>query len=193
MLRKIDLRQIVHDHYRTLRDNRTEGRWVDRLLFLGVPALVAGLSLLLRIRLGDTGALLGGVSILGGFLFALLIVQLQMAGETAQRAETEAGSGVRKRLLRRRVLLQEVSANVAYAALASVTCTVLLGVGQFTLPERKVSIFSPVSDAHQPAWFTFLAVFALVHLVLTLLMVLKRTYSVLSRELDHAAVDPSRD
>jgi hypothetical protein len=182
MFNKVDIRRIVRDHYSTLYDNRSGGRWVDYLLFLVVPAGVSGAIAGLGGRLRDTGPLLAGIAVFAGLMFALLIVLLQIAFDLGARSESE---GTSDRLLDRVRMLRQVVPNVAYSVLISVGATVILAVGQFTLPDRQL----PTDPAPvQPLWFSLIATAGLAHLLLTLLMVLKRTYTVLQRELDFTSV-----
>jgi hypothetical protein len=144
------------------------------------------------VRLGETGALLTAVSVLGGFLFALLIVVLQMSAEAASR--TEESSDVQPRILRRVKILREVSANVAYSALVSITATTSLVIGDLVLSHpRAPHPGDVVAMPEQPAWISAVSLFLLSHLSLTLLMVLRRTYAITQRELDFASVPQDRD
>lgn len=194
MLRKVDVRDIILAHYRTLYDNRLgrASRTKDVLLFAGIPALSALVLTVAGVRLGETGALLAAVSILGGFLFALLILILEMSSDAAARAEEDGEPS--PRTLRRVKVLREVSANVAYSVLISVLTTASLAVGDFLLPPtRAPQPGGLIKNAEQPAWISGISIFLLIHLGLTLLMVLRRTYAIAQRELDFASVRRDRD
>lgn len=193
MLVKIDVRDIICSHYGTLYDNRRERpSRTDVLVFLVLPALISIAATALGVRLGETGALLAAVSVLGGFLFALLIVVLQMSAEAASR--TEESSDVQPRILRRVKILREVSANVAYSALVSITATTSLVIGDLVLSHpRAPRPGDVVAMPEQPAWISAVSLFLLSHLSLTLLMVLRRTYAITQRELDFASVPQDRD
>lgn len=93
MSHKIDVSEIIRAHYRTLYDNHF-GRpsRVDLLVFFVLPLVVAVTATIAGARLGAAaGSLLGAVSILGGFLFALLVLVLQMSADAAARTEEENG------------------------------------------------------------------------------------------------------
>jgi hypothetical protein len=193
MSRKIDVSEIIRAHYRTLYDNR-HGRLsrVDLLLFFVLPLIVAVTATVAGARLGAAGSLLGAVSILGGFLFALLVLVLQMSADAAARTEEENGPS--PRILRRVKVLREVSANVAYSVLASILTTISLVVGDLVLvPSTSPRLEDLGQNSQQPAWISAVSIFLLSHLALTLLMVLRRVFSVTQRELDFAAVHEGRD
>jgi sterol desaturase/sphingolipid hydroxylase (fatty acid hydroxylase superfamily) len=171
VLRKIDVRDIVIAHYRTLRDNRTSRSSLkDVLLFFLFPALLASAYTAAGLRLGKAEALLAAVSIVGAFLFALLILVLQMSADAA--AQTEEIGKPSSRTLRRIEVLRQLSANVAYAVLVSVLTTTSLAIGNTLLPSsRAPQPGELVKDPEQPWWISGISVFLLIHLVLTLLMV----------------------
>jgi hypothetical protein len=194
VLRKIDVRDIVLSHYKSLRDNRLEhpSRIKDALIFYAFPALVAAILTVVGLRLGKTEALLAAVAILGAFLFALLILVLQMSADAA--AATEEDRMPSSRTLKRVKVLRELSANVAYSVLVSVLTTASLAIGNVSLPPTRAPVpGSLVKDPQQPWWISGISVFLLLHLSLTLLMILKRTFVLTQRELDFASVRKDRD
>ena len=94
----------------------------------------------------------------------------------AARAEDEVGAtpSIRGRVK----FLSEVKANVAYATTVALLLTMGLAVGEFASDNVK----NP-----SPRTTTALVVAVLVHLLLTLLMVVRRTYRLISDELIIAA------
>lgn len=125
-------------------------------------------------RVHAIGNLLTAVAVFAGFLFALMLQLLDAAVDGSGQSEKPARAGRRVRFLR------EVTANVTYAALVAVVIVVLLGGAELTT--------SP-GPSGQPAWFSLIVFAALLHLVVTVLMVLKRAYGVTHRELDYAATN----
>lgn len=188
---KIDIREIVRDHYATLYDNRTgKSRGADLALVLGVPVLASVGALVADLGLASTGGLLAAASVIGGLFFALMIMVLQMAADTAARAETE---GIEARLLRRVKILREVAANVSYSVVIAILAVVVLAWGEFVAPEGLAPVPGErIPENNLPMWFTAVVLFILTHFIITLLMVLKRTFGVIRRELDLASVPPSR-
>jgi len=83
-----------------------------------------------------------------------------MAGQAAERTETQPVE-VSERTLSRLRVLRQTSANVAYSVLVSVLATALFTVGLLTLPDKVPGI---ESTPHQPSWFTFTAAIVLTHL-----------------------------
>jgi hypothetical protein len=193
VLRKIDVREIIFAHYRTLRDNRlARPSLKDVLLFFAFPALLAAIFTIAGLRLGKAEALLAAVSILGAFLFALLILVLQMSADAAARTEEDHGPS--SRILRRVKVLRQLSANVAYSVLVSVLTTASLAIGNIVLPSSRAPRPGDlVKEPEQPWWISGISLFLLAHLALTLLMVLRRTYAMTKQELDFASVRKDRD
>jgi len=193
VLRKIDIRVIVFAHYRTLRDNRvSRPSLTDVLVFFLFPALLSTAATVAGLRLGKAEALLAAVSIIGAFLFALLILMLQMSADAA--AQTEEDGKPSSRILRRVRVLRQLSANVAYSVLVSVIATASLAIGNLLLPSSRAPRPGDlVKEPQQPWWISSVTFFLLGHLVLTLLMVLRRTYAMTTQELDFASVRHDRD
>lgn len=192
VLNKINVRPIYQAHLRTLFNNRTERpSRADRALFFGLPVLLATVLVAVGVRASDTSGLLGVVAFLGGFLFALLILVLEMAAGTA--ADTE-DHGVRARTLRRVVVLRELSSNVSYGVLLCIGTTAVLAVGTFT-GDAVATDAAPGggTQVQQPWWYTGVMLAALAHLGLTLLMILKRLFTVINRELDLASVPAGQE
>lgn len=190
MTAKIDVRDVVRDHYRSYYRNDTGGRSVaDLVVFFAVPVAVAAGVAVTGVRLGETAGLMAGVSILGGFLFALLLLMLSASSDLAARVEA---GGMDRRTPRRVRVLKEIAANVAYAVLAAIVATTLLVVGEFTSFRMPPEAQGIPGEIRQPGWFTFATVAMLLHLLGTLLMVLKRTYSLIYGELTKASVPPDR-
>lgn len=155
-------------------------------MFLFGPIILAAAGVLVGANLESAEALLAAVAILAGLLFSLLIMLLSMANAVAMRAETD---GLDERIRRRVRVLKEISANVAYSVLVAVACTVLLTAGQISLPKASNALTGVLQH---PIWFSFFSLVALTHLLLTLIMIVKRTYLLLAGELEFAGVPSTR-
>jgi hypothetical protein len=164
MLGKIDVRDIVRDHFRTLVEYRT-GRpsRPDYMLFLVGPAIAATLLHVAGVRLSDAAitVFITAISILAGLLFNVLV----LIHTVAERFESPVGEKDGRRLL------HEVYSNIAYAILVCLISLIPLGTLTLTrsYPARDVA--------------DILSMFLTIHLFLTLLMVLKRLHALLSHEL----------
>lgn len=75
MLEKVDIRDVVRDHFRTLVSYNTQRPSVlDYLLFYGIPGGISAIAIWSCIQLSDNAInlLINALAILKGFLFNLL-------------------------------------------------------------------------------------------------------------------------
>lgn len=152
---------IIADHLDTFRNAGTGKRdfW-DFSVQFGLPTGIAIMSAVVGYRATDIGAFLGGVAVFAALLFALVVFVFQLR-ITAGNDPVASG---RKILLR---LLDELFANVSYAVLVGLLTT-CLGI---------VAIWVGHEENGSPVWVSCLLVGTVVHLVLTILMCLKRINS----------------
>jgi hypothetical protein len=164
MLDKIDVRDILKDHCRTMvlyDSGKTSIE--DILLFFCLPILISVAALWLGILLTDpaVNVLITAISILGGLLFNLLVLIYTVA----ERFAPPTGKKDAQQFLR------EVYSNIAYAILMCILCLIpLIGL---VINERP----------HIELILNAIAIALCVHLTLTLLMILKRLHTLLSLEL----------
>lgn len=167
MLDKIDVRQIVLEHIRTLNHAKTQRlRPADLLLFFGLPLFVAAAAALFvgPISNGVVGVMATVHAILGGLMFNLLIVIY----EVLRRAHSTGGEAAREKRAR---LLAESYRNIAFLVLTSVGILVLL-LGAAVTGEGIAGTIISGTVYYLSAMF-----------VLTLLMVLKRVHILLGEEI----------
>lgn len=163
MLAKIDVRDIVHDHFATLVDYSSGRRsGSDYVLFLVLPAAVTALLLYLRICLSEAAVnvLITALSIFAGLLFNLLVLIDGLADRKSPPTTAEDA----------RQMLKSVYANIAYCVLISLVTLVPLCISALTN--------NPIANLVTSG----LVYFLLGHFLLTLLMVLKRIHALLSHE-----------
>jgi hypothetical protein len=170
MFGKIDVRDILRDHFRTMVDYSTGRSSVaDISLFLLLPVATA-------IGLDQAGVLIDGravsvlitaVSILGGLLFNVLVLIHTVAARFV--APTGQRDGNR--------FLSEIYSNIAYAILL---CLVTL---------VPLALLAMASTPWLLRALSVAAVFLLVHLLLTLLMILKRLHALLRLEIGRPRVE----
>lgn len=185
MTSKIDVRQIVLDHFRTLRRHgKKRAAPGDVTLFYILPlvvvlALVLGLGL--RVSESLANALFTGVAIFAGLLFN---VQLLVYDNIRHIRFTEDELPAVTDLRRKR--FKELYSNVSYAILVCLLIMVLVLLFNFTFEggwlkgvrHRLEGWLDPITVGVQ---FLVLAVAA--HFVLTMFMVLKRVHLLLSKEM----------
>jgi hypothetical protein len=160
---KIDVRDIVRDHFATLVDYETGRRsFSDHVLFVVVPLVGSGVLLLLGIDLSETAVnvLITALSIFAGLLFNLLV----LLDSLADRKQAPTGDSDA------RLMMKGIYANTAYAVLIALLTLVPLCL--FTLTQNcTVRVVT-----------SGLSYFLIGHFLLTLLMVLKRIHALLSHE-----------
>ena len=169
MLDKVNITKIVRDHLGTFKDNSTRKyRPLDFLLFFLVPLLVAAgfVAILGTLPTNLIGVIATSLSIFTALLLNLLL----LAYNIVRNSESPSDEGIREM---REKLFHEIFSNIAFAVLVA-----LVTVG-------SVLIFGVVSDCA-----SMLAIYILSAVIyylgtlflLTLLMLLKRVYALLSNE-----------
>jgi hypothetical protein len=163
MLVKIDIRDIVSDHLKTLTNFNTGKRSVgDVLLFFVVPlGLGIGLATLdFRLNATTANGLITALAVFAGLLFNLLVLVHGLL-----RAATDT-----PRFKEERQLIREIYANISFAILISLGAIIVLLACLFPGPRW--------------AWITgsIAAYFLIGNFLLTLLMVLRRVHTVLKLE-----------
>lgn len=162
--------ELCQAHLKTLYDARTNKRSTrDILEQVGIPLSVGGIAALAGWDFSATDALIGGTSLFAAFLFGLTI---QLLGNAENLAETGARPGLETS--RRIRLLEELTANAAWASLVSLGAATLL-----TLHAVAVS-------GSSPRWLSGVIAGVLTHLVIVILMVLKRVFFRTRERLVHA-------
>ncbi len=162
MFGKVDIRDILRDHFRTLVSYDSKRPHVgDYILFYVVPLAAVAVAVWRHFVLseGAVGVLMGAVAILAGLLFNLLVL---IHGFSRTTGPTTPEDG--------KQLLSETYANIAYATLVALLSLVPL---------------SYLANGHGP-WTRIangLSLYLLLHLGLTLLLILKRIHALISHEL----------
>lgn len=168
---KADPSRIVGAHYRALIDVRTgKARKEDYGWFIGLPVL-AGVGLGLgdvQLATSASVGLLTAVGILSALLFGLM---LQLGDRAAEFADSRPAPG--SRTSERATFLEEITASAGYGSLVAIAAAILFVVASIShgATLRVVSAFG-------------LAVG--VHLILTLMMVMKRAFALTLSNLNRA-------
>ncbi|MGW0482642.1 hypothetical protein [Nonomuraea sp. NPDC003214] len=154
-LGRLGLRDIVADHLDTLYEIDHNGAHKksksDYLVFFGIPGTIFLVALLCSWKFKGTEELLAGVSILTALLFGLL-VQVFTLGLKATNERVA-------------VLLDEMRSNISYACGVGLLLSTLLMI---------TAAFELGGDAGAPSYISASISALFSHLVLTLLMVIKR-------------------
>ena len=168
---KIDPRSIIRAHRATYVDARTGRRRVgDILLMEGLPAAVLVAMLVLSVEL--TRAMAVGLLTVTGLLSALLFgVMLQVSERAMDWSDSrpEPGPGTSSHA----IYLEELAANAGYASLTAIFAAIAYVAASVTKGwPLKVS--------------TAIGVALGLHLVLVLLMVMRRVFALTRERLNRA-------
>jgi hypothetical protein len=166
-LGRLGLGDLVKDHLNTLYEfdaqNQGQNSWVDIFVFYIVPIFAGLLCWTTGARLYVSDALVGGISILTGFLFGLLIHIFSIGIKVADDARYGSGDKLP-------ILIDELRANVSYACGVGLFITLMLIT--FVAFIKPTDLESGLNSAMTGIFFSLFA-----HLVLTLLMVIRRVRS----------------
>ncbi len=179
MIAKIDVRKIVFTHFASLIDGKGKKQWGDWLLFLGIPVACSLLMIVKKsIWVLNNDSLTTFVN-LGSIFTALFISVLMLVFDQMQKTDDKlkalANEGSkdivhRDGLYARLALMKEVVANIAYSVVVSILL-VFTALGCQFLGNTHVLtqlFFAPIS------------IFLITNLLLTALMIIKRTYILVS-------------
>lgn len=168
---KINIAPVILAHLRTLRDYRFGNRvsYSDLFVFFIIPIIAAALliSIGFGYRVDAVSAFLNAFSVLTGLLLNLLVLVFTLAS---------AAAPMNMDIQKRKVLLTEIFANVCFCVLIaiSVVCTALV----------SLSYMRSSSGAVTGRAATFLLTLLTSNFVLTLLMIIKRMFVLLNKEIE---------
>lgn len=168
---KADPQKIIRAQWHTYIDVRSgRTRWQDHLLLEGVPVAVLAGCLALDVRLGSAAS--AGLLTVSGLLSVYLFgVVVQMAGRAMDFADSRPVPGPDTSA--HAIYVEELAANASYASLVCITAAVA-----FVVASIGTHWVLRVSSA------IGLAIGA--HLVLVLMMVMKRVFSLTQQQLNRA-------
>lgn len=169
---KIDFRQIIIDHFSTLRDDRS-GRLslFDIFVFFIIPICLGIAAWRCKLTF-DRDVYNVAITFFGIFVALLLNVQVAIFGIFQRKPEAPVDARLmtkfETRLATRKSLLSELNANLSY--LCFVCCIALVVfISFYTLKENR-----PVS--------TGITLLLFSHFLVTLLMTVKRTHILFQQE-----------
>ncbi|WP_255788090.1 hypothetical protein [Mycobacteroides abscessus] len=161
MTSKASVAPAVLAHFRTLRDDRTGGlRVFDFVLFLGMPTVTALVVWAVDFRMGDIASLLAALAVFTALLFGLVIFVFQLRVQL----RSEGHDQDRPKLA---LLIDETFANVTYSVI----------VGLLTTCVGVVAAALATKDQGAPVVLSAVLSGLLLHLILTILMCLKRIHA----------------
>jgi hypothetical protein len=170
---KIDPSPIIADHFKTLRDARSNRiSLLDLVTFYFLPAVAAGT--VFEYRVTFTSDVFGqSIAVFAIFSALLFSVQVALFGIfTKRRSDVDEYREAfeARRLAARRELIKETNSNISYLIFFSAfSVTVFIGAFAVRLTDK---VEAPI------------AVFLYLHFMLTLLMIIKRVHALFDKEYD---------
>lgn len=169
---KIDVRQIVGDHFSTLKDVRTKRLSVSDLAIFYVIPTLAGLGAFLVKMPLDRDVYNAAITFFGIFIALLLNVQVAIFGIFQRKwlppSDKKLMSIFAERNKERKELLGELNANISYLTL--ICCVALVEAFAFFVFKN----LTPIAVG--------IVVTTSVHFLVTLLMTVKRTHVLFQKE-----------
>lgn len=174
MSEKINTFKIIKHHYKSLTSTDGKVSCYDIITFFVLPFVCAVLFIFKNWVLSD--AVISIFINLGSIFTALLISVLIMLYDQEQKITSNLISlpldedpHYREKLSKKRELMREVFANISYAIITAI----ILVFSSLT--------YQILTNSHWLAQFLFmpLSIFCVINLLLTVLMVIKRTYNLI--------------
>ncbi|WP_167502235.1 hypothetical protein [Streptomyces malaysiensis] len=164
MSAKWSVLSIAREHFGTYKNARTEKpMFTDYLVFIGVPLLTAVTAAILahagKFKLLDVARLTGGIGVFTGLLFGLLTNTFTLS----LRVRRDEGLDPKHVIVKQ---VRELFVNLGWSVIIGCTLVTLIVTAGATHAANK-----PLG----PTW-TGLLVFLFLHLMLTILMALKRLW-----------------
>jgi di/tricarboxylate transporter len=173
MLAKINVADIIGDHFDTLRDYDTKGRNIgDITLFYVIPFIVAVVLAVLKIDLHKdlVNLLVTALSVFAALLFNLLLLVYDVIKKTGDATNLEK---------LKREYLKEIYTNISYSIFVSILSIIFLLTSLLNF--GAIKSFCCTSEVRTTLMIA--AFFLLVNFLLTLFMILKRIHVLLSKEM----------
>lgn len=161
---KINVISIITDHFKTFRSIRTgKIQKSDFFLFIIFPFFIGIYFILYKcftFKSDHINILIASLSILAGFLFNLLAMVFGFMDKLKENAENDV----------KKLLVKEIHVNISFSILLSIFCILFL-------------LFCYIDICILKKLFNILSLSFCISFFLTLLMVLKRIYIIMSKEL----------
>lgn len=169
MSSKINVLAVVTDHIGTLRDHRSGRTSVsDLITFFAVPVAFGVAVWVVSPVVTQTAALPTFFTLVAGFLLNMMLRSVEWVAKDHEAFLVGLDALERARRDRRRLLLAELHQTLTYSFLVA-----LIGVAGGLV----IALFLPEGEPTPRLSLAAVAALAM-HLLLTLLMVLKRTYAI---------------
>lgn len=159
IVEKIDLREVLVGHYKTFGNERGDEKWIDYLLFWGLPVLLS-FAYFVGMRWFDVKCLpesYWNMSTLVSSIFIPMILTLL----TCLYSSREKYTGNAK------IVLRQLCENSSYCVLLSMSVMI-------------VALIVGIFDANRNPYANMVFVCISTHFLLTIMMVMKRFYDLIA-------------
>lgn len=176
MLDKINISQIIKEHFSTFQDEKSGKKDnIDFIIFIYIPITI---SIVLAYFFHDleifTTILITSLSIFTGLLFNLLLLTYDLIKKNKSDKSTENIAGIKTKsdddITIKSKLLKQIFNNISYSILISIFAIMLLLLSFIW------------NNCYYYITLSSIIYFLVINFFLTLLMVLKRTHKLLSSE-----------
>lgn len=160
MAYKIDVRIILKDHFKTLVNAKTnKPDFRDYFFFLILPSLMSFILVYncLFIKNEFVSSIIGGLSIYVGLSLNFIVLLFELSAKEAFKEKEK------------RAVIKETVANISVSVFFSILIIMFSLLSNF----KPISVFS-----------NFFTYFLIIEFIITLLMILKRIYILLSEQLE---------
>lgn len=187
MSNKLNITSVIKGHMSTLKDSNGKDSFSDIFTFFLLPIAIAGLCLNAGVDFAKDviEIFVTSSSIFTGLLLNLLILVYDQ--KTKLNIVDNKKSGWEK-LQSKHTLIKELYYNISYATLISLIILITSVLHISLIEEKSIGFYSKFIDvpSFDVTRFTTtpLLIFLCINLVFTVLMVIKRIYSLLLSDVD---------
>jgi len=163
MISKLNIMTIVKDHISTL-EAKNGDKWKDIVVFYAFPLILGLLFLYFKIKLSDSSVetLITAGTLFAGLLLSLLVLVFDQRNKLSGKQDDAS--------VKIRTALYELFSNISYAVLISITLIIASFVQQIVCQDHPSNTPITIKISIANAILAFLS----SHLLLTVLMILKR-------------------
>lgn len=185
---KINVFGIIVDHVKTLSDTTGKLLKLDIFVFYVIPFLFGILSVLVGYNLSDdvVSMLVNFGSIFTALLLSVLMLVYEQRNRLDDRNASLAGSGGVPFYPEKKLLLDQLYSNISYAVVLSMFL-VLFSFAHSICDGKELSLCGGWFFNYENrfcAWIlTPILMFLATNLILTIFMIVKRTYALLTMRL----------
>lgn len=201
MFNKINICKVIKGHYTTFyRTKKSIGKdpvphtsWWDLTLFIGIPILVIiGIMTSFYwypVRVSEL--ILTIISASSAAFFALMLTVLFSIVDRSEKLDhlikvCQQSNTCTKKLTNHKKIFRELYFNISYSMIAALFLIIFSIVTAIFIPEKTVSEKVTVINSYISFAYTFFSALVIaigLNLVFTLLMIIKRVYSVFEPDL----------